>query len=392
MSEVPLPILFRRALQTASKAANLPTIEDETQELIQSAVDDLLSVRSRITDLSLFSPNESIGDIATKDLVYLSVPFAIAQVQKRARIIDREERIDHALRVLSYFSSFLSILETYDIVPEAEKSLYERRASSVNDPAKRRELRIKQFQKEKELKARIENLRKRRKQGPSDTEPSSEFELIASLLPPPSSEKSASGEEEDPETEDILREVTLVLLRLFYAQTHGEVDSLQQELELLKSAPPTPPKLPIDDSRQVKTKEQDEMWRLDAPPLIGGPGGRGPLLDPSGKPLRPFTILPSSAADRARLQAQVFQPDHRLPTMTVDEYLEIEGQRGNIITGGGPQSESKPTTSEQLQLDSEMEGTAFSEQKTEEKRQKDEKWAQYTDTHPRGAGNIMNRG
>ena len=96
--------------------------------------------------------------------------------------------------------------------------------------------------------------------------------------------------------------------------------------------------------------------------------------------------------------------------MTVDEYLEIERQRGNIITGGGydiqflsvitvslsaqnrPQSESRPTTSEQLQLDSEMDGTVFGEEKAEEKRQKDEKWAQYKDTHPRGAGNTMNRG
>ena len=54
------------------------------------------------------------------------------------------------------------------------------------------------------------------------------------------------------------------------------------------------------------------------------------------QPLRLFTIVPTrEAADRARLQAQVFGPDHTLPTMSVDEYLEIERQRGKIITGGG---------------------------------------------------------
>jgi len=54
------------------------------------------------------------------------------------------------------------------------------------------------------------------------------------------------------------------------------------------------------------------------------------------QPLQPFTILPSGAGgDRARLREQVFQPDHRLPTMSIDEYLEIERQRGNILTGGG---------------------------------------------------------
>lgn len=53
------------------------------------------------------------------------------------------------------------------------------------------------------------------------------------------------------------------------------------------------------------------------------------------QPLRPFTILPSEAGERARFQNQVFGPSHRLPTMSIDEYLEIERQRGNIITGGG---------------------------------------------------------
>ena len=54
------------------------------------------------------------------------------------------------------------------------------------------------------------------------------------------------------------------------------------------------------------------------------------------KPLQPFTILPSgTGGDRARFRDQVFQADYRLPTMSIDEYLEIERQRGNILTGGG---------------------------------------------------------
>ena len=57
-----------------------------------------------------------------------------------------------------------------------------------------------------------------------------------------------------------------------------------------------------------------------------------------------------------------------------------------------PASEARLTTKEQLALDAEQDGTAFGEEKEEEKRQKDEKWAQYTDTHPKGAGNTLNRG
>jgi len=39
-----------------------------------------------------------------------------------------------------------------------------------------------------------------------------------------------------------------------------------------------------------------------------------------------------------------------------------------------------------------MDGTIGGEEKAEQKRQKDEKWAQFTDVNPKGAGNRMNRG
>lgn len=57
-----------------------------------------------------------------------------------------------------------------------------------------------------------------------------------------------------------------------------------------------------------------------------------------------------------------------------------------------PASEAEPTSSEQLALDAEMDGTNEGGEKDEEKRLKDENWARYTDENPRGAGNTMNRG
>ena len=51
--------------------------------------------------------------------------------------------------------------------------------------------------------------------------------------------------------------------------------------------------------------------------------------------MRPFTILPSDAGERQRLQSEVFGPSHNLPTMTIDDYLQFEKDSGRIITGGG---------------------------------------------------------
>lgn len=57
-----------------------------------------------------------------------------------------------------------------------------------------------------------------------------------------------------------------------------------------------------------------------------------------------------------------------------------------------PASEAEPTSSEQLALDAEQDGTIQGGEKEEEKRQKDEKWAHFTDNNARGAGNRLNRG
>ncbi|KAH9843159.1 TAP42-like protein [Rhodofomes roseus] len=391
MSDIPLSTLFHRALSAIGKATNMPTVQDETQELVRSTVADLRTLQLRTTALSLFSENELLEDIATKDLVYLLVPYALAEALGRVRTVDPEERLDRAVYSQRLYRTFLSSLETYGIVPEPEKALYTQPASSVADAQKRRELKIKQYQKEKEIKTRIQEVRKRRNHGAPVSEPSSDLELIASLLPDSSVKPSGlDDDDDDDDTEDILREATLLLLRLTYGQAHAQLQSLEQEIRLLRSAPSRPLEA-SDDPRRSKDRENNDMWRLDAPLPQGGPDGKGPLTDSSGKPLRPFTILPSSP-NREQLRQQVFHPDHRLPTMTIDEYLELEQQRGNIITGGGPASEARLTTKEQLALDSEQDGALFGEEKEEEKRQKDEKWAQYTDTHPKGAGNTLNRG
>ena len=54
---------------------------------------DLTALRSRIAGLSLFSPNEVLEDISTRDLVYFFVPFVCAEVRGRIRTTAREERM-----------------------------------------------------------------------------------------------------------------------------------------------------------------------------------------------------------------------------------------------------------------------------------------------------------
>jgi len=202
---------------------------------------------------------------------------------------------------------------------------------------------------------------------------------------------SVNADRDDQDMDDeTRREFSILLLRLLFTQAHASLHQLEQELQLLQSIPPDAGPSSSDPLRE--SRPHDDTWRLDQTPR-GGPDGKGSLMDSQGRPLRPFTIMPARhPVERTRLQQEVFRPDYRLPTMTIDEYLAEEERRGNIIQGGGKASQEAPTSSEQLAIDAEQDGTHFSDEKSEEKRRKDEEWAAYTDANPKGLGNTMNRG
>ncbi len=125
-------------------------------------------------------------------------------------------------------------------------------------------------------------MRKRTNQ--NAVEPSSNLELIASVLPDPSQKSADAAADEDADTEEVLREALILLLRYIYAEARSQLESTNQELELLRHAPPAPPqRVPSDDPREARRHTEDDMWKLDAPTNRGGPDGKGPLLDPQGK-------------------------------------------------------------------------------------------------------------
>ena len=68
-------------------------VELAGQELIGIALRDCHDSRTRVAELALFSPNETLEDISTQDLVYLFVPYVSAEIESRARAIERDERL-----------------------------------------------------------------------------------------------------------------------------------------------------------------------------------------------------------------------------------------------------------------------------------------------------------
>lgn len=55
---------------------------------------DLQILHQRIIELSIFSPNETLEDISTQDLIYLTVPYVASEVQGRLKTTNRIKRLN----------------------------------------------------------------------------------------------------------------------------------------------------------------------------------------------------------------------------------------------------------------------------------------------------------
>lgn len=152
------------------------------------------------------------------------------------------------------------------------------------------------------------------------------------------------------------------------------MEASAQEISILKtiaSAPRATEPVENDPDRR-RNDESSYSDRLD----FFNRRRNGPILSKTGVPLQPFTLLDQ----RSQLQKGVFRPGHNLPTMTIDEYLEEEKRRGNIIEGGGDATGGAPDINED-DLD-----------KADEETMKARAWDEFKEENPRGAGNTLNRG
>ena len=180
--------------------------------------------------------------------------------------------------------------------------------------------------------------------------------------------------------DDDTRRLYLAELQLYTHQTFQSLDLLMQELSMLalmKNAPP-PPQLQPEDLRQRVGGLGGANYSDRLDPSISqllGRGRGGPILNSKGKPMQPFTLLDR----RTQLQQGVFRSGHNLPTMTIDEYLEEEHRRGNVLQGG-----------EQSGIIPEVDEDDFD--KADEETMKARAWDEYTEANPKGSGNTLNRG
>lgn len=303
--------------------------------------------------ISLFSPNESLEDIGTADLEYLLLNYRVAELV--LRINGHEQRKANLQRAQRSYERYLKQLDNYDILSKEDAKMLEHwqdspqtfSTASTTDPASRRDVKIRRFKEEKALKQKLEYLRQNPKALQND--------------------------------DNAARQLRLTNIAYCTHQTFASLESIAQELHILSMAPSAPPpdqrQQPLDARERNGRNGDGYSERLDGPSHLSA-GMRGPLLDSSGKPLRPFTLT----SKRQDFRDGVFRPDHSLPTMSIDEYLEEERRRGGMIDGGGPQSQQQTIVDED-----DMDAADRETMKARE-------WDEYVEANPKGSGNTLNRG
>ena len=182
-------------------------------------------------------------------------------------------------------------MHQYGIISEGEQKLWSKKLAGIRDPAKRRELKIKQYKAEQEIRGNLEAsnlasaytpliwydfiqlIQKRKGQSLESIGFSDDFGLVASMLPLPNPAEEYQHTDDD----ETLRDIFLLAIRLTWVLAQSHLESMEQELELLHNAPPL-------ETEQSKTSApEDATWKLDLPSNMGGPDGRGPLMDSSGR-------------------------------------------------------------------------------------------------------------
>ncbi|PSR81983.1 TAP42-like family protein [Coniella lustricola] len=341
-------------------------------DVLTRAIQNYTRCLDLLSQLRIFSPNESLDDLATSDLPYLLVHYHLAELTQKIPSTSPHDRRELVARSRACYERFLLAVDSYGLLEASYAKMLESytedptafTTTPSSDPALRRNAKIANYKAEQSLKQKLAYLRRH----PTYGDPDAAEEEHGGI---------GSGDEE------IVRKVHLANLALSVHSTFQQLESLNREAEILAQAPepllPQASTVEEDERRRRETLRQDGYSdRLDAR-VKRLQSYNGPLLNKEGRPLQPFTLVGGSN-NRQDLAKGVFRPGHNLPTMSIDEYLEEERRRGGIIEGGGEASWHRPEPNED-DID-----------KADEETMKARAWDEFVEANPKGSGNTLNRG
>lgn len=322
--ELTLSECFKKGMDLMKKIENCDESSTSAsyQERMKTAVEHFLLSQNKISMVNLFSRNEDLEEVHTNELKYFLVSAFLADLTSKLQT-DRSNRLDNIKLTMEYATDYLKLCKNYTI---GHFTLINKTLQSLKD-GNSDNISLKKDHKDisDQRQAKIEKYKK-------EMEITHKLESMKNIL---------DDENCDDET---LRDFWITLIGKWILTTVDLILSLQQEKDMLQ-----------------------EMEKLNKGDLVL------PQNAPPKKPMQTF-ILTRDAA-----QAKVFGAGYpSLPTMTVEEYADLEMQ-----------SLAKRMNNQNIQ---ETSTNSDEEDESDEKVYKKREFDDWKDTHRRGEGNRMNMG
>lgn len=149
---------LRKAVESSFSSAS-----SEAQENLRSAINAYEECLMIVANVKLFSPNETLDDVSSGDLQYLTLDYHLAELLTRSNGTGAERK-SILLRAREAYERYLKLLDLYDALSKSDAKIYEKyqespdtfSVTSSTDAAARRDLKVERFKEEKQLKQKLE--------------------------------------------------------------------------------------------------------------------------------------------------------------------------------------------------------------------------------------------
>ena len=388
VDELPLAVAFKRGLDVLTRMQ----VGDANAVAIEAGTHAMRHAVTRVDVEGVFSANESRDEFPTENLRYLMAPWYLAELCQRAATTDPMSRLKSLTETSAMYDMFLNQCSEYEMLSDSAKRALPNRGDQI-DPATARQEKVERFKRTKEIRTRLEVLDKGR------------VERLRTAL------AEADWDDEDPENTNSIspenekdeRERWMLLLEDAVVKTMDSRSAIAIEVSLLERR--------VNDesaSGSHGKTDRDQNSRRAQPPSSSGMGnyviqpgggieqiGRGYVPGGNGTRQSQVEISPvqlgqiqramqnlTGPSDRSKIAHQVFRPSHILPTMSVEEFGEIE--YAELMERTAREQKNK--------LNKELEESALTEEEKEERElEKKRAWDEFKDDNPFGHGNSKLR-
>ena len=320
---------------------------------------DFQKCLSLIEKYHVYSKNETINDIVASDVPYLSVHYYIGKLYLGSTC-NMKQRAFYIRDGLQHFEKYVNILKDLEIlnndeIDEVEETDFKdyTSISSVGHLSneENRSRKIEKYKKTKQINEKISSL----------------------------TQSIASVDHEARDVQKELKELEICKLRSHFMDVMNDLNVYKQELQLLQHMEELHE---LEDEFPSNNPDENALGLPTLPPLPYKPG-EGPGIQIT----RTSKIGDEIVMTKEVIRANVFESRMAKPTMTLEEFADIEVANAIAREQAQEDAEQPVRRYNQLVADGDEDNEELVNQATE----KDREWDDWKDNNPRGWGNKMNK-